>query len=137
MKKLLLALTAMLFVNGSSISAFPGYVSRDCGAAATRESITVDWKSNERLFYTESFHLVTEGNNKVQKYYQSYPCNGPGPCYLWGWRSYAGTTSLQNVISHQGVTGYHYWKRGSKDDWRTSYTTNCSVESWGYDNWDY
>ncbi len=58
------------------------------------------------------------------------------PCYVKWWRSYAGTINLANVITHQGVTGAHYWRRGNKDDYRSSWTTNCNVESWGYDNWD-
>lgn len=134
MKKVIIG--GLLLASSVSTLGFPGYVSRDCIALGTKESISVDWKSVNRLFFTESYHKLIVNKNTVTKYLQSTPCAGPHPCYIQWWRNYAGATNLQNTITQLGVNGTHYWWRGNFDSVRYSYANSCNLESWGYDNWD-
>lgn len=101
MRNTFLVLAGLLVT--SSVFAGPGYVSRDCSGAATKESMTLDWANVKNYFYTVSYHIRKTSSSpyyRWEPHYNSanglYELPGSNPSVnrvLYTEKSHAGTLS--------------------------------------------
>lgn len=122
------------FLLVSTSIAGPGYVSRDCPGAGTKESITVDWSFDGEWFYTQSWHLRKQSGSPPYKWEK----HTSGNSWQHTWRSYAGQVGnwLKNYY-YSGVYGVHYWynTQARRVESRRKFVTSCNLSTWGYNNW--
>lgn len=124
---------AGLFFSSAALAA-PGYVSRDCPIAGSKESITVDWSFDGEWLYTLSYHIRKKGSPP----YYYWERHTSGRTWKHTWRSYAGQVGswLKNYY-YSGVYGFHYWYniQTRRVERRSKFVRTCNLGSWGYNNW--
>lgn len=126
------ALVSLVLASGITHAAVnkPGYVSRDCGTAFAKESITVTWFGSE-VTSARSYHKYLNGQ------WLSYD-SGP---MVDTWRAYAGfVASPGDYNAYQGVKGVqgvHKWMRENRylETRNSDVISNCNLLTWGVSNW--
>lgn len=135
MKKMMYVILFLLSSCFLSVAnAGPGYVSRDCPGAGTKESITVDWTGGGEWFYTLSYHVRKQSASPGWRWER----HTSGSTWENTWRSYAGQYGnwLKNYY-YSGVYGVHYWynQQAKRTESRRKFVTSCNLGTWGFNNW--
>ena len=121
------------FVSSMSFAG-PGYVSRDCAAVTTKESISMAWTGPNEFFFTFSTHYRVANNANG---YVSETIKASNDWQLT-WRNRAGRVYYSAYNNYyMGVYGVHYWynQQFNRIEQRRIFVTTCYLESWGYNNW--